>query len=116
MSGERRGRLAGRPHLALREVHVAAANKGTTPEFDLTQIDRLLTTTRAVPKRIDLQRPVEPEVIEEYIRIAIQAPTGGRYACSGGGWSSRSRRSSPAGGALSRPIRANGPCDTQKVR
>ncbi|MDX1659351.1 MAG: nitroreductase family protein [Nitriliruptorales bacterium] len=38
--------------------------------------DELLTTTRAVRKRLDLDRPVEREVIEECIEIAIQAPTG----------------------------------------
>jgi hypothetical protein len=52
-----------------------AANMGTVPEFDLPQIDRLLTTTRAVRKRLDLERPVEPEVIQECIRIAY-IPTG----------------------------------------
>jgi len=35
----------------------------------------LLTTTRAVRKRLDLTRPVEREVIEECISIAQQAPT-----------------------------------------
>jgi nitroreductase len=35
----------------------------------------LLTTTRAVRKRLDLTRPVEREVIEECIAIAQQAPT-----------------------------------------
>ena len=39
--------------------------------------DEMLTTTRAVRKRLDLQRPVEPEVIEECLRLAIQAPSGG---------------------------------------
>jgi len=38
--------------------------------------DQLLTTTRAVRKRLDLDRPVEPSVIEECLQIAIQAPTG----------------------------------------
>ena len=38
--------------------------------------DELLTTTRAVRKRLDLDRPVEPEVVEECIDIALQAPTG----------------------------------------
>ena len=38
--------------------------------------DQLLTTTRAVRKRLDLTRPVERSVIEECIRIAQQAPTG----------------------------------------
>lgn len=35
----------------------------------------LLTTTRAVRKRLDLNRPVERDVIEECISIAQQAPT-----------------------------------------
>ncbi len=39
--------------------------------------DDVLTTTRAVRKRLDLQRPVEREVIQECIDIAVQAPTGG---------------------------------------
>ena len=38
--------------------------------------DELLTTTRAVRKRLDLERPVERDVIEECIEIALQAPTG----------------------------------------
>jgi nitroreductase len=45
--------------------------------FDLSVTDKLLTTTRAVRKRLDLQRPVEPELILDCIRIAQQAPTGG---------------------------------------
>jgi nitroreductase len=38
--------------------------------------DELLTTTRAVRKRLDLDRPVERSVIEECLQIAIQAPSG----------------------------------------
>jgi len=45
--------------------------------FDLAQTDRLLTTTRAVRKRLDLSRPVPRELILECIRVAIQAPAGG---------------------------------------
>ncbi len=37
--------------------------------------DELLTTTRAVRKRLDLSRPVERDVIEECVKIALQAPT-----------------------------------------
>jgi nitroreductase len=44
--------------------------------FDLTETDRLLSTTRSVRKRLDLERPVEPEVILDCIRLAQQAPTG----------------------------------------
>lgn len=44
--------------------------------FDLATTDLLLSTTRAVRKRLDLERPVEAEVIEQCLRLAIQAPTG----------------------------------------
>jgi nitroreductase len=37
--------------------------------------DELLTTTRAVRRRLDLTRPVEREVLEECLRLAQQAPT-----------------------------------------
>ncbi len=45
-------------------------------ELDLETVDHLLSTTRAVRKRLDLDRPVPPEVIEECLRLATQAPTG----------------------------------------
>lgn len=45
-------------------------------EFDLATVDRLLTTTRAVRKRLDLARPVPREVVLECIRLATQAPAG----------------------------------------
>lgn len=38
--------------------------------------DHVATTTRAVRKRLDLERPVPPEVIAECTEIALQAPTG----------------------------------------
>ncbi|CAI7974725.1 Nitroreductase [Frankia sp. Hr75.2] len=38
--------------------------------------EELLTTTRSVRKRLDLDRPVAPELIEECLRIALQAPSG----------------------------------------
>ena len=38
--------------------------------------DELLSTTRAVRRRLDLTRPVEREVLEECLRLAQQAPTG----------------------------------------
>ncbi|MFL5909200.1 MAG: nitroreductase family protein, partial [Gaiellaceae bacterium] len=37
--------------------------------------DELLSTTRAVRKRLDLSRPVEREVLEECLELAQQAPT-----------------------------------------
>ncbi|SEH00715.1 Nitroreductase [Nonomuraea solani] len=39
--------------------------------------DELLTTTRSVRKRLDLTRPVPPELVRECLEIALQAPTGG---------------------------------------
>jgi nitroreductase len=45
--------------------------------MDLKSVDELLTTTRAVRKRLDLDKPVPPEVIDECLSLAIQAPTGG---------------------------------------
>ena len=44
--------------------------------LDLATVDKLLTTTRAVRKRLDLTRPVGLDVILECLRLAIQAPTG----------------------------------------
>lgn len=38
--------------------------------------DEMLATTRAVRKRLDLERPVEREVLEECLQLAQQAPTG----------------------------------------
>ena len=40
--------------------------------MDLKTVDHLLTTTRTVRKRLDLDRPVEPAVIERCIEIAMQ--------------------------------------------
>jgi nitroreductase len=45
--------------------------------MDLATVDKLLTTTRTVRKRLNLTRPVEPEIIQQCLEIAIQAPTGG---------------------------------------
>jgi nitroreductase len=45
--------------------------------------DELLSTTRAVRRRLDLERPVEREVIEDCLRLALQAPTGSNAQ----GWS-----------------------------
>ena len=38
--------------------------------------DELLTTTRAVRKRLDLDRPVPIELVRECLEIALQAPSG----------------------------------------
>ena len=44
--------------------------------IDQVATDKLLTTTRSVRKRLDLTREVEPQVIQDCIDIAMQAPTG----------------------------------------
>lgn len=48
--------------------------------MDLTTTDHLLTTTRSVRKRLDLTRPVDPEVVLRCLEIAVQAPTGANLA------------------------------------
>lgn len=44
--------------------------------MDKMTVEKLLTTTRSVRKRLDLTRPVPLEVVERCLEIAIQAPTG----------------------------------------
>lgn len=43
--------------------------------MDISSVDELLSTTRAVRKRLDLNRPVSREVILECLQLASQAPT-----------------------------------------
>ena len=38
--------------------------------------DEVLKTTRSVRKRLDFDKPVEREIVEECLEIALQAPTG----------------------------------------
>jgi nitroreductase len=45
-------------------------------KFDIAMTDDLLATTRAVRKRLDLDKPVPREVILECLELAVQAPTG----------------------------------------
>lgn len=47
----------------------------TSQPLDLT-LDELLTTTRSVRKRLDLEKPVPREVLLECLDLALQAPTG----------------------------------------
>jgi nitroreductase len=44
--------------------------------FDLATVDRLLSTTRAVRKRLDLAKPVPRALILDCLRLSQQAPTG----------------------------------------
>jgi nitroreductase len=43
--------------------------------MDISSVDELLSTTRAVRRRLDLNRPVERDVILECLQLAMQAPT-----------------------------------------
>jgi nitroreductase len=43
--------------------------------MDVASVDELLSTTRSVRKRLDLDRPVGRDVILECIQLAMQAPT-----------------------------------------
>jgi nitroreductase len=49
----------------------------TLVDFDLQSTDKLLSTTRAVRKRLDLTRPVPREIVTECLQLATQAPSGG---------------------------------------
>ena len=50
----------------------------TLPEVTLLELDpdQLLSTTRAVRKRLDLTRPVPEDLIRECVAMALQAPSG----------------------------------------
>lgn len=48
-------------------------------DLDVAHADHLLTTTRAVRKRLDLERPVPRELILDCIRVSTQAPAGGNH-------------------------------------
>jgi len=78
---ERDGRLA----FSVRDVtylwHAPAAPQ-TLPTDGakgrmMLDAESMLTTTRAVRKRLDLDRPVPRELVEECVGIASQAPSGG---------------------------------------
>jgi nitroreductase len=44
--------------------------------MELSIVDKLLTTTRTVRKRLDFDRPVSRDIIRECLKIALQAPSG----------------------------------------
>lgn len=52
--------------------HVVDRNDGSLG----LSADQVLTTTRAVRKRLDLARPIPRSLIEECVEIAVQAPSG----------------------------------------
>ncbi|BAN00483.1 SRPBCC family protein [Ilumatobacter coccineus] len=54
-----------------------SADQHASPPLDAAAVDHALTTTRAVRRRLDLERPVDDDIIFDCIDIAEQAPTGG---------------------------------------
>ena len=46
-------------------------------DIDSRHVDETLSTTRAVRKRLDLERPVDNQLLLDCIDLAEQAPTGG---------------------------------------
>ena len=46
-------------------------------DIDVAAVDEVLATTRAVRRRLDLQRPVDNQLLLDCIDLAEQAPTGG---------------------------------------
>jgi nitroreductase len=67
---------SGRSHCEDRDGGLALRTHPTTG-FDLDEVERLLTTTKQVRKRLDLRRPVPADVLLEIIEIANHAPMGG---------------------------------------
>jgi nitroreductase len=57
-------------------VDIVDGEASVTELLPLTP-DELLTTTRAVRRRLDLDRPVPLTVIREALEVALQAPSGG---------------------------------------
>jgi nitroreductase len=55
---------------------IMGAMSSTTPSLPPLTPDQLLTTTRSVRKRLDLERPVPLEAVRECLEIALQAPSG----------------------------------------
>src|SRR5690606_5238981 len=53
----------------------AASGRGVVTVLDLSA-EELLTTTRAVRHRLDLDRPVDPALLRRCVEIALQAPSG----------------------------------------
>jgi nitroreductase len=45
-------------------------------DLDIAAADELLSTTRSIRKKLDLDRPVDPALIDECVEVSLQAPTG----------------------------------------
>ena len=51
-------------------------SKDLVMDLDLASVDHVLTTTRSVRRRLDFEREVPLDLVEEALEIALQAPTG----------------------------------------
>ena len=67
------------------------------PPFNTAETDRLLSTTRAVRRRLDLNRPVPPQILLDCIDLAEQAPTGGNQSSRRWRMVNEQERGMPAG-------------------
>jgi nitroreductase len=98
---------------------MSSQEESIPPEYTAAA-DWLLSTTRAVRKRLDLDRPVEPEVLLQCIQLAVQAPTGSN--AQGWRWvvisdpSKRARVGEYYRAAARARIRARGPAAPQDPR
>lgn len=73
---QREHRAGVRQETPVRVRGVRAADPAdNAPMHDLNP-DQLLATTRAVHKRLDLERPVSRELLLECLELAVQAPSG----------------------------------------
>lgn len=59
---------------AMDSVAPPPASTSSVAPFDLDTVDRLLSTTRAVRKRLDLDREVPREVVVECLALSVYAP------------------------------------------
>jgi nitroreductase len=66
----------GARHTASRPYGAASENEDVENVTSPLNADHILTTTRAVRKRLDFDRPVPRDLVEECLEIAVQAPTG----------------------------------------
>ncbi|WP_132992876.1 nitroreductase family protein [Gordonia zhaorongruii] len=55
---------------------MTSVDRFDSDDFNRTQADALLSTTRSVRKRLDLTRDVPDDVLLECLQLAVQAPTG----------------------------------------